>query len=679
MKTLLVIAKQSALAAAIRAVLDPERFRVIAFEEIWQAEPLLESGSVDACLLDADLTDVQPIRMVKQIRRLREDCPILIFAAARQWEWEEDVYVLGVKHVIPKPVRGRLLTVLLERCLEPEPRRADVAVLPRLPAPEQPPPASRPARTLQAMRDLSAILTHSLHTDALLHQFLLLLREILGINRAAIFLRRFSTGGPAGSGSGTRRLRPASAMGILPALLEHFELSLEAGIGRYVYRTARILKNGSDEARGDLEIQKEFELLGAQVAIPILDRESVVGVAVFDGRLTGEFFTSEELALIFHLLEELGLAIKNSWLHDQLAASHETMADILNHLTSACLLVGRDLVIQHANRAATELFHPRDGSNRPIEFTDLPRDIGSRIFEAQRTGLASPPFKWRFPGDNDRVWQITVTPFTTVKAPNAHAVLVLVEDVTRVEQTHHLEIEAANLRLVRRMAEQMAHAIGNSLVPISTFQQLLGETPDDPALRQSLAKSVGEGVQRITRLTRQMLFLARDRYGDPEIISLNALLHEAFNQAQSQFDQPAVPFVADSELPRVNVLGDRAALIHALTEVFLNALQAAPPQSPVHVSGQTEPEGAAGRKVELEIRDAGEGFTAEAAARALEPFFSTKNVGLGLGLTVTHKILEAHGGTLEIVPPEPGKRGCVRISLPMAVVAPAKNAAFFSN
>jgi len=79
----------------------------------------------------------------------------------------------------------------------------------------------------------------------------------------------------------------------------------------------------------DREIQKEFELLGAQVAIPILDRETLLGVAVFDGRITGEPLTNSELELIFRLLEQLGLAVKNIWLHDQLAGNHEMMAQIL--------------------------------------------------------------------------------------------------------------------------------------------------------------------------------------------------------------------------------------------------------------------------------------------------------------------------------------------------------------
>ena len=58
-----------------------------------------------------------------------------------------------------------------------------------------------------------------------------------------------------------------------------------------------------------------------------------------------------ELELIFHLLEQVGLALRNIWLHDQIAGNNEMMADVLRELSSACIVVGRDLKVLHANKA----------------------------------------------------------------------------------------------------------------------------------------------------------------------------------------------------------------------------------------------------------------------------------------------------------------------------------------
>ena len=667
MKTLLVLAKESGLPAAIRAVLDPERYRIVAQSEVWEAEALLRQGTIDGCVLDADLTNIRPIRAIEQLLRAMPRCPIIVYAAATQWEWEEEAYLLGVKHVLAKPVRAQLFNALLERLGRDEGTAAESFTEP---APTTEPRTLEPVRgqvrTLQVLRDFSGVLTHSLCSEALLKQFLLLLREIIGVNRAAIFLRKpLAVFSVVRGNLEDRRLRSVCALGLPAGLLEHFELSLEAGIGGYVHRKGRILQSNSEAARNDREIQKEFELMGAQVAIPILDRESLVGVAVFDGRLTGEPFAHEELALIFHLLEELGLAIKNSWLYDQLVANHEMMADILNQSGSGCLVVGRELNILHANQTARDYFDRPERGGAALEFSDLPQSIGSRVFESLQSGEAVPPFKYRVGTGKGTIFRVVITPFKRKNSITANAVLVLIEDFTQSERSHQLEIEASNLRLVNTMAEHLAHEIGNSLVPLSTHQQLLAKKYDDPEFRASLGTALADAVQRISRLSNQMLFLARDNLVRSEPVPVAKLVEDAFHDAQKFVAPKPANLVYDSGGQTATVAGDRAGLKQALAEVMLNALQANPPNAPVHVRTGLDTD-ASGRWVRIEVRDVGPGFTEEAAQRAAEPFFSTRNVGLGLGLAVTRKIVETHHGRIQIAPRDADKSGMVRISLPMA-------------
>jgi hypothetical protein len=193
--------------------------------------------------------------------------------------------------------------------------------------------SSTPRKRWTCSAIFHSILTHSLDAEAMLKQFLQFLREILSVNRAAIFLNRpCSPLTEVISPEDSRRLRSAAAIGLASGLLEHFELSLDSGIGAQVTRLGRILRRDSDEARADGEAQKEFELLGAQVAVPIPNRDTIIGVAIFDGRVTGEPLVNVELELIFHLLEQVGLALRNIWLHDQLAGNHEMMTDVLREL-----------------------------------------------------------------------------------------------------------------------------------------------------------------------------------------------------------------------------------------------------------------------------------------------------------------------------------------------------------
>src|SRR5205085_10449789 len=98
-------------------------------------------------------------------------------------------------------------------------------------------------QSLGALRGFSAILTHSLDGRAMLKQFLLLLRELIGINRAAIFLRQpASWMGTQLTLDDTRALRAACAIGLPPGLLEHFELSFNSGVGGQVTKLGRIVR-----------------------------------------------------------------------------------------------------------------------------------------------------------------------------------------------------------------------------------------------------------------------------------------------------------------------------------------------------------------------------------------------------------------------------------------------------
>src|SRR5437899_1058582 len=369
MKTLLVIAQHPELAEVIRAALDSERYRVIHRATIDEAEPLLANGLADASIVDAELNSVQGVWFIEKLHRRAPRCPIIVYTSAKQWEWEEEAYLQGVSHVLTKPVRGRLLNEILARLWSggtPAPA-TPVSLVPvpmarSLPAEVTRPaesPVMSPVHTVTLLRDFSAILTHSLDAEGMLRQFLLMLREIVSINRAAIFMRPPPPSFAEQSGQESRRLRAVGSLGISTGLLEHFELSLEGGIGGQLMRLGRILKASSDEAR-DPETRKEFELLGGQVAVPIMDRENLLGVAVFDGRITGEPLVNSELELIYRLLEQLGLAVKNIWLHGQLTSNHEMLAGILRELRCPCVVVSRDLTVLHANKMAGQYFGAKE-------------------------------------------------------------------------------------------------------------------------------------------------------------------------------------------------------------------------------------------------------------------------------------------------------------------------------
>jgi nitrogen fixation/metabolism regulation signal transduction histidine kinase len=349
------------------------------------------------------------------------------------------------------------------------------------------------------------------------------------------------------------------------------------------------------------------------------------------------------------------------------------MFDILRHIKTGCLVIGRELEVLHANDMARACF-PRP--NRPaaaFDFNDLPQVIGSKVFAALKTGEAAPDFKYHPATEPGRSYQITITPFRQKKEPTPTAVLVVVEDCTAADRLRHLEIETANLRLVQQMAERLAHEIGNAVVPISTHQQLMPERGADPEFQRSLAAAMEDSVKRVSRLVDQMRFLARDHARQMESVPVKQLIEEAFREARAYHPSATVLLQYESSGEPLSISCDRQGLQHAFAEIILNAFQANTAACQVQVRTRSETDSSGSRWAQIEVQDNGAGFSAEAAGKASEPFYTTRKVGLGLGLAVTSKIIHTHSGKMEIPPPRSGSPGLVRISLPLerAIPSPA--------
>jgi two-component system, NtrC family, sensor histidine kinase HydH len=156
-----------------------------------------------------------------------------------------------------------------------------------------------------------------------------------------------------------------------------------------------------------------------------------------------------------------------------------------------------------------------------------------------------------------------------------------------------------------------------------------------------------------------------------EAVPLAQLIEDAFKEAHKHQPAKSAKLLPEESSQPVILSGDRSALRHAISEVILNAIQANPAEAKVRVRTFTDTDGHGQPWVHLEITDNGTGFTPEAVQKIATPFFTTRTVGLGLGLCVVRRIIETHQGRLAVVAPTPGQPGTVRISLPQQSSAAA--------
>jgi nitrogen-specific signal transduction histidine kinase len=658
----LLIAKNRDAEKRITALLPAEDYRISSRSSVEDTRAALKANIFDISIFCVDDSIKNALEEIALIKGLSPGTPLAVAVESCPPAWEESALSKGVDYVFHEPLVATHFRSVIDRLV-----RLGEAATP--PAVIRTPPPSRPetglSRTaLEVLRDFSHVLGYSLDYKLFTQHFVLKLREIIRVNRIAIFLEPPPMSSMTASSEGTR-LPCISSVGIPLDIRDCFELSRNAGIGERLSKANHILRAGVDDSQffGGLspKIQREFEILGSHIAIPISDRERTLGVAVLGDRVTGTDFSDDELQLLFLLMEELGLAIKNSWLHHQLSANHKLFSDVLSSMSSGSMVVGRDLTILHANRAMLSFVRGDQDTKKPLEFADLQSALATPIYDVVEKGANPEPFFYTDGPDDNSIFRVSIIPFRNGDNRLPQSVMVVVEDFTQIEAAKRYDIESSKTKLISLIAKRFAHEIRNSLVPLTTHQQLLDQEYANEDFRRSLKQALETETGRIQRFTDQMLFLAQPSLSLTDLAELPVLIDESFQAVRTQFGgRPTLEIKCEIENPVVRC--DRHSLSHAVGEVLANAIQANTEDPVVNVSVRNGVED----KIALEFSDNGVGFTNETAGRALEPFFTTRNTGVGLGLTVASRIIDEHHGQLVVRPRSRQNAADVAILLPHA-------------
>jgi signal transduction histidine kinase len=233
------------------------------------------------------------------------------------------------------------------------------------------------------------------------------------------------------------------------------------------------------------------------------------------------------------------------------------------------------------------------------------------------------------------------------------------EERTRLqEQVRH----ADRLATIGQLSAGVAHELNEPLATMLGFAQLCRKHPGLPAsVIADLDKIIAANLHAREIIKKLMLF-ARERPPTREKLSLHRVIHEGLSYVESRAAKAEVEVRRQIESDLPDVFGDPNQLVQVLVNLAVNAIQAMPEGGALTVDVFIE-----GGCVVLAVEDQGVGMTREAAARAFEPFFTTKEVGVGtgLGLSVVHGIVTAHGGTIR-VESEPGKGSRFEVRLPTA-------------
>ncbi len=232
------------------------------------------------------------------------------------------------------------------------------------------------------------------------------------------------------------------------------------------------------------------------------------------------------------------------------------------------------------------------------------------------------------------------------------------ERANLVAKAQHSE----QLATVGLLGASLAHEIRNPLVSIKTIVQLLPSRHQDPVFRDKFFRLMSDEVNRIDRLTEQLLELASPRVYMPQTIGLHPVLRASLELVVPKATDKSVKVLTDFGAFPDEVFSDPSAVKQVVLNLCLNAIQALESQEGerwIKISTQNKP-GA----VETMIADNGPGIDPAMHARLFQPFQSSKSSGFGLGLAICRDIMANLDASISVDPPVAGEGATFRVTIP---------------
>jgi len=231
---------------------------------------------------------------------------------------------------------------------------------------------------------------------------------------------------------------------------------------------------------------------------------------------------------------------------------------------------------------------------------------------------------------------------------------------TLSEERRHLE--SAHSRSMQHLSASIAHEIRN---PITAAKSLVQQMEEAPTSRENVeyARVALEELQRVERSVSHLLRFARDEELGVTEVSMAEVIDSALETFRDRFERDGIAL--ERQLDTEGLMrGDPEKLRRVVINLIGNAADA------LEESGQAEPrlevsmgENLAGTEVWVRVKDNGPGIEPEVLERLFSPFFTSKANGTGLGLPICRKLVDAHGGRIE-VGSEPGEGAAFVLTFP---------------
>lgn len=446
----------------------------------------------------------------------------------------------------------------------------------------------------------------------------------------------------------------------------------------YSQRKSLCLDNPSTDPRfrDDLDAPRAVAARSL-LATPLSTRGSPVGVLVAINS-ADERFSDVDRSLFTSLASAVSRALEITWLfqnvrsrQQELLESRNTLQAVIDGILHPIYTINEAWQLVAVNRTRSE---EMGAASEELTGQTCYRVFFGRTEPCEHCAVASTlaekeAHHWsvRQQGEDLQLkeWDVNAYPVPGSKAGSARAVVVW-QDRTEERRLEKSLMQAGKLAAIGQLAAGVAHEINNPLTAINANAQLLQMVMSADHEHYESIDLITQAGERAAKVVRGLLDFARQTEYEFEKTDVNESIRQALNLVSYQFSTADIEVVLNlaGTLPLI-----KASWEH-LQSVWLNllinardALQNVPGDRQIELTSRPEP---TGKEVVVLVRDNGRGMSAGELSHIFEPFFTTKapGQGTGLGLATCQRIIQQHGGQIEVVS-MPGEGSTFIVHLPV--------------
>ena len=351
-----------------------------------------------------------------------------------------------------------------------------------------------------------------------------------------------------------------------------------------------------------------------------------------------------------------------------LATEHERIELVLDSMNVGVLVSATDNTLVLVNKAAERLlpFATHEWYERPVWNAIADREISDFVRQTLVNQESAHDREFTLDGNGaNRILSCSILPL--VGSGRIQGNILHIEDITEKRGREARLRRAESLASLTNLAAGVAHEIKNPLGSIGIHIQLLQKAllasmdseQIDYERMQSYIEVVNEEVDRLNRIVVDFLFAVRPIDVQLEERNLNEVVRELLEFVKYELEEAGIELVASLEEPLDPIDLDEKYLKQALMNMMKNAIAAMPDGGTLRVTTEQR-----GDDAILCISDNGVGMPDEVMGKIFEPYFTTKDFGSGIGLTLVYKVIKEHRGEIAVVS-QPGKGTSFTISFPV--------------